>query len=46
MCWDPRAIQIANDLASKMNKYMGNPGYRQDEVLKIKDIGYNGYDIF
>lgn len=46
MCWDPRAIQIANDLASKMNKYMGNPDYRQDEVLKIKDIGYNGYDIF
>lgn len=45
ICWDMRAIKIARDIAECINKEIlhleGNPDVPE---LKVKDIGYNGYN--
>ena len=42
-CWDMRAIQLAQELASMINKHINHCDNPEVSQLKVKDIGYNGY---
>jgi hypothetical protein len=39
-----RAIQIAQDFAAMINKHVNHCDNPEVPQLKVKDIGYEGYD--
>lgn len=43
--WDPRRIALAVSLARSMKKVIEGKELDPPPSLKVKDIGYNGYDI-
>lgn len=43
ICWDMRAIQIAEDLANEINCHILHTEHTLSPELKVKDIAYDGY---
>lgn len=42
-CWDMRSMSVANDFASELNRFLGDPSHEISGELKEKNIGYDGY---